>query len=106
MDPQTPADPPSARLSNYVEPAAASEGELDFRHSRAIENARAAGVTVTPGADKIYVNYDYTTRRAADELGDELGRAGFGLTWNSSMIDGDDEEWTLISNISNAERWL
>jgi hypothetical protein len=62
----------------------------------AAEQATAAGVTVNINVNTVNVNYEYSTRRAAEKLQEELLRLGFKCTWDSSMIDGDDEEWSLI----------
>jgi hypothetical protein len=45
----------------------------------------------------VVLNYEYATREAAEDVQDYLTANGYQLIWNSSMIDGEDEEWECVS---------
>jgi hypothetical protein len=65
--------------------------------SDAVRAAEAGGVSVwlSPDErpDRVNFSFDYHATVAADELRTHLRLLGFRITWSSSMMDGDDEEW-------------
>jgi hypothetical protein len=79
-----------------VELAETSPTDFATRLEEVAAAARAKGVSVTMGsvsANSVVINSEYATREPAEEVKDLLTANGHRMTWNSVMIDGEDQLW-------------